>query len=161
LGQSGLFVENIRRLEKYELSFDLCVLDSQLPVAIALVKACPAVSFILDHCGCPQPKGKGFDLWSERIKEIAGFTNVACKISGLVGYTGHNDWSVEDVRLRLDWVVDSFGWDRLVFGSDWPVCTLSTCPEEWVNVVSSLTQDQSESNRRKLFSENAKRIYRF
>jgi len=159
LGESGLFAQNIRRLEQYRLSFDLCVLDHQLPVAISLVKACPAVSFILDHCGCPQPKGKGFDVWSERIEQIAGFTNVACKISGLVGYTGHNDWSVEDVRLRVDWVVHCFGWDRLVFGSDWPVCTLSTGPGEWVDVMCALIRVQSESNRRKLLSENAKRLY--
>jgi len=161
LAQSALFAESIRRLEQYRLSFDLRVLDHQLPVAIGLVKACPAVSFILDHCGCPQPKGKGFDVWSERIEQIAGFTNVACKISGLVGYTGHNDWSVEDVRLRVDWVVHCFGWDRLVFGSDWPVCTVSTCPREWVDVMCALTRDQSESNRRKLLAENAKRLYHF
>ena len=161
LGESGLFAKNIRRLEQYRLSFDLCLLDHQLPVAIGLAKACPAVSFILDHCGCPQPKGKGFVEWSERIEQIAGFTNVACKMSGLVGYTGHNDWSVEDVRRKVDCVIRCFGWDRLVFGSDWPVCTLSTCPREWVNVMCELTRDQPESNRRKLFSENAKRLYHF
>lgn len=159
LVESGLFVDNIRRLEKYGLSFDLCVLDRQLPVAIGLVKACPAVSFILDHCGCPQPKGKEFDVWSERIQEIADSANVGCKISGLVGYTGHDDWSVEDVRLRVDWVVRCFGWDRLVFGSDWPVCTLSTSPREWVDVMCALTREQSELNQRKLLSENAKRLY--
>jgi predicted TIM-barrel fold metal-dependent hydrolase len=161
LGESALFAENIRRLEQYRLSFDLCVLDHQLPVAIGLVKACPTVSFILDHCGCPQPKGKGFDVWSKRIEQIAGFTNVACKISGLVGYTGPNDWSVEDVRPRVDWVVRCFGWERLVFGSDWPVCTLSTSPREWVDVLCALTQDQPESNREKLFSKNAKQLYHF
>jgi predicted TIM-barrel fold metal-dependent hydrolase len=160
LGESALFAENVRRLEEYGLSFDLCVLDRQLRVAISLVKKCPRISFILDHCGCPQAKGKDFEVWSESIEKIAGFPNVACKISGLVGYTGHDDWSVEDVRLPVDWVVRCFGWDRLVFGSDWPVCTLSTCPKEWVDVMCALTRDQSESNRRKLFSGNAERLYR-
>jgi predicted TIM-barrel fold metal-dependent hydrolase len=160
MGTSALFAENIRSLEKYGLSFDLCMLDRQLPVAIGLVKACPRISFILDHCGCPQPKGKDFDLWSERIGQLAEFPNVACKISGLVGYTGHDDWAVQDVRLRVDWVVRCFGWDRLVFGSDWPVCTLATCPKEWVDVICAMTRDQSDLNRRKLFSENAERVYR-
>jgi predicted TIM-barrel fold metal-dependent hydrolase len=160
LAKSELFAENIRSLEEYGLTFDLCVLDHQLPVAIDLVKACPAVSFILDHCGCPQPKNKDFDAWSERIGQIASFSNVACKISGLVGYTGHDDWSVEDVRLKFEWVVRCFGWDRLVFGSDWPVCTLSTCPREWLDIMRALTRDQSEGNQRKLLSENAQRLYR-
>lgn len=160
LAKSALFAENIRRLKKYGLSFDLCVLDRQLPVAIELVKECPGISFILDHCGCPQPKGKDFDLWGDRIQQIAGFPNVACKISGLVGYTGHDDWSVEDIRLRVDWVVRCFGWDRLVFGSDWPVCTLSTCPKEWVDVMCTLTRDQSQLSRQGFFSENARRVYR-
>jgi predicted TIM-barrel fold metal-dependent hydrolase len=153
-------VNNVRRLEKHRLSFDICVLDHQLPSAIHLVRECPEIQFILDHCGCPQPKGKGFDVWSERIAEIASFPNVACKISGLVGYTGHDDWSIEDIRARVEWVVRCFGWDRLVFGSDWPVCTLSTSPKEWADVMRALTRSASEVERRKLFSENAKRIYR-
>jgi predicted TIM-barrel fold metal-dependent hydrolase len=160
LAESEVFAQNIRRLEKYGLSFDICVLDRQLPVAITVVKECPGISFILDHCGCPQAKGEGFDLWRERIEQIASFPNVACKISGLVGYTGHDDWSVEDVRQRVEWVLRCFGWERSMFGSDWPVCTLSTCPKEWVDVVCALTRDASETNRRKLFSENAERLYR-
>jgi predicted TIM-barrel fold metal-dependent hydrolase len=160
LADSPAFAKNVRRLEKYGLSFDICVLDSQLPSAIQLTRECPGIQFILDHSGCPQPKGKGFDVWSQRIAEIASFPNVVCKISGLVGYTGHHDWSIEDVRPRVQWVIQCFGWDRVMFGSDWPVCTLSSCPKEWTDVVRAITHGASEANCRKLFSDNAERVYR-
>lgn len=154
------FVENVKSLEETGLSFDLCVLARQLPQAINLVKQCPNVSFILNHCGNPDIKNRDYDAWREGIEEIAAFPNVACKVSGIVVNTDIENWTVEDLRPAVDHVIASFGWDRVMFGSDWPVCTLAATFKQWVLALMFLTKDAGEENQRKLFYENAERIYR-
>jgi predicted TIM-barrel fold metal-dependent hydrolase len=161
------FVENVKSLEDYGLSFDICVLARQLPQAINLVKQCPNVNFILDHCGNPNLRSDAgeeeFERWRERLQEIASFPNVVCKISGIVvnaDLTGPTRWSAEALRPTVEHVIASFGWDRVMFGSDWPVCTLAASFKQWVEALSLLTQDAAEENRRKLFYENATRVYR-
>jgi predicted TIM-barrel fold metal-dependent hydrolase len=160
LGRSASFIEGIRLLERYNLSFDLCVLARQLPVALHIVKSCPGVFFILDHCGIPRVKEQELDPWQEQIQQIASWPNVACKISGLVAYADPQHWTVADLRPYVTHVIDSFGWDRVMFGSDWPVCTLSASLEEWVTALDTITEDADEAFRQKLFSENARRVYR-
>jgi predicted TIM-barrel fold metal-dependent hydrolase len=160
LGQSRLFAENVRLLEIYGLSFDVCVLARQLPIAIRLVRQCPEVSFILDHCGVPQVKEHVLDPWRQHIRELSQFPNVVCKISGLVAYADPGNWGPEDLRPYVDHVIECFGWDRVVFGSDWPVCTLSGSLQKWVDTLIMLTRDAGEENQRKLFYENAARTYR-
>ena len=160
LGQSRVFIENVQRLQQYGLSYDICVLERQLPSVINLVKECPGVTFILDHCGGPQATSKVLDPWRARVREISQYPNVACKISGLVGYEGRDAWVLEDIRPCVEHVIHCFGWERVIFGSDWPVCTLSTNPKEWIESVSTLTRDHSEDNRLDLFSRNAEKFYR-
>ena len=160
LGQRPLFIDNVRLLEQYGLSFDICVLARQLPVALNLVQQCPGVSFVLDHCGVPQVKERVLDPWRKHIEEISIFPNVTCKVSGLVAYSDPQKWTPEDLRPFVDHVIECFGWDRVMFGSDWPVCTLSATYDQWVEALSQLTRDAGENNRRKLFQENAERIYR-
>ena len=160
LGQSQTFIGNVRSLSGYGLSFDICVLARQLPLAVRLVSRCPEVTFILDHCGVPQIREKILDPWRVNIREIAQFPNVFCKISGLVAYADPNNWTAEDLRPYIDHAIECFGWDRVMFGSDWPVCTLSASYEQWVEALSSLTRGAGETNQRKLFHENATRVYR-
>lgn len=160
VGQSPAFIENVKALSSYGLSFDICVLARQLPIAIHLVKQCPNVTFILDHCGVPQVKEKILDPWREHIRAISRFPNVYCKISGLVAYADPQNWTAEDLRPYVEHVIESFGWDRVMFGSDWPVCTLSATLKKWVETLSFLTENESPENRQKLFYENARRIYR-
>lgn len=160
LAQSPLFAEHVRRLERYGLSFDICVLARQLPIAINLVKVCPNISFILDHCGVPQVKEKRLDPWRAHIKEISGFPNVTCKISGLVAYADPVDWTSEDLRPYVGHVIECFGWNRVMFGSDWPVCTLSSTLKRWVESLQALTQSAGEKERAALFHDNAQRVYR-
>jgi predicted TIM-barrel fold metal-dependent hydrolase len=160
LGQSSLFAENIRRLEAYGLSFDICVLARQLPIAIGLVSKCPKVSFILDHCGVPQVKERVLDPWRQHILEVSKFPNVVCKVSGLVAYADPEKWTPEDLRPYVNHVIECFGWDRVMFGSDWPVCTLSARLQQWVETLTLLTRDASEEKQRKLFYKNAARVYR-
>jgi predicted TIM-barrel fold metal-dependent hydrolase len=160
LGQGKLFVENVARLATYGLSFDLCVLARQLPVALNLATRCPGVAFVLDHCGVPDVKGHALDPWRAHISELSRLPNVSCKISGLVAYAHPANWQSEDLRPFVDHVIASFGWDRVMFGSDWPVCNLTANYQRWVATLLSLTDAAGEANQRKLFHDNAIRIYR-
>ncbi len=160
------FVENVKSLEDYGLTFDICMLARQLPLAISLVKQCPNVNFILDHCGNPNLRSdagaKEFEKWRESLSEIAGFPNIACKVSGIVVNTDLTDpssWTAETLRPAVEHVIASFGWDRVMFGSDWPVCTLAASFKEWAETLMSLTRDAGEENQRKLFYSNAERVY--
>jgi predicted TIM-barrel fold metal-dependent hydrolase len=160
LAQGKMFVENVARLATYGLSFDLCVLARQLPVALHLASRCPDVAFVLDHCGVPDVKAHVLDPWRAHISGLSRLPNVSCKISGLVAYANPANWQSEDLRPFVDHVIESFGWDRVMFGSDWPVCNLTASYERWVATLLSLTQAAGEVNQRKLFHDNALRIYR-
>jgi len=160
LGQSETFIENVCSLSGYGLSFDICVLARQLPIAIRLVSQCPDVTFILDHCGVPQVRDKILDPWRSLIREIAKFPNVFCKISGLIAYADPNNWTAEDLRPYVHHAIECFGWDRVMFGSDWPVCTLSASYRQWVDVLLSLTRSAGAANQKKLFHDNAIQVYR-
>jgi predicted TIM-barrel fold metal-dependent hydrolase len=160
VGRTATFVKNVAALADYGLSFDICVLARQLPIAINLVSRCPDVNFILDHCGVPQVKEKIFDPWRAHLAEIAKVGNVYCKISGLVAYADPLCWTAEDLRPFVEYVIESFGWDRVLFGSDWPVCTLSASYREWVEALQVITRGAGEINRQKLFYDNAARVYR-
>ncbi len=160
LGQGETFIENVSSLAGYGLSFDICVLARQLPIAIRLVSQSPDVTFILDHCGVPQVRDKILDPWRSLIREIAKFPNVFCKISGLIAYADPNNWTAEDLRPYVDHAIECFGWDRVMFGSDWPVCTVSASYRQWVDVLLSLTRSAGAANQKKLFHDNAILVYR-
>ena len=160
LSDSPLFVDNVRALEEYGLSFDICVLARQLPRAIKLVEKCPGVSFILDHCGNPLVKEREMEPWRTHMKQVAGFENVVCKVSGIVVNADRSNWTPEDLRPYVDHVIESFGWDRVMFGSDWPVCTLAASYREWAEALLLLAESAGEANREKLFRQNASRVYR-
>lgn len=160
VSQSSTFIENINTLPSYNLSFDLCVLARQLPMAIDLVRRCPRVTFILDHCGVPPVKERVLDPWRGHLAEISKFPNVCCKISGLVAYANPENWTANDLRPFVEHTIECFGWERIIFGSDWPVCTQSATLKRWVETLSALTASASAAERKKLFYDNAARVYR-
>ena len=160
LAENPLFIENVKSLSEYDLSFDICVLSHQLPQAINLVRRCPNTSFILDHCGNPLIKERVMEPWRELIGEMAALPNVVCKISGLLTQAEPDNWSPEDLRPYVNQIIESFGWERVIFGSDWPVCTLAASLKQWVEALLLLTRDAGEENQQKLFYENARRVYR-
>ncbi len=160
VAQSSLFAENVRLLEAYGLSFEFCVRARQLPVAIRLVRDCPDVNFVLDHCGNPQVKEQVFDPWRQHILEVSKFPNVVCKVSGILANADLEKWTPEDVRPYVEHVIECFGWDRVMFGSDWPVCTLAASLRKWVETLKLLTNSAGEENQQKLFYKNAARVYR-
>ncbi|MBR0557346.1 amidohydrolase [Ciceribacter sp. L1K23] len=158
LSERQLFRENLKRLSRTGLTFDLCVLPHQIPKAVALVDLSPDVSFILDHCGVPDIKSGGFEAWKGPLAEIARRPNVTVKLSGLPAY-GATDWTLEDLKPYFADVVDSFGFDRMVWGSDWPVCTLGGGLSAWVGATHALLSGVSLADKEKVLSANAKRIW--
>jgi predicted TIM-barrel fold metal-dependent hydrolase len=159
VSQAPAFVPNLRLLEQYNLSFDLCVLARQLPLALRLSKECPGVQFILDHCGNPRIAENDLAKWRERIAEVAAHPNVVCKISGIITNASAN-WTAEELRPAVEHVIACFGWERVLFGSDWPVCTLNGNFKQWLAALLDLTKAAGMEKQRKLFQNNAERVYR-
>jgi len=160
LATEPVFVNNVGLLGRYGLSFDICVRAHQLPWAIELVRRCPEVQFILDHCGNPEIATGISSGWREGIAEMATLPNVVCKISGIVVNGDWQGWTIDDLRPAVEWVISCFGWDRVMFGSDWPVCTLASPLRRWVETLDLITAGASEENRQRLFIDNARRVYR-
>jgi predicted TIM-barrel fold metal-dependent hydrolase len=160
LSESALFRENIKRLAGTGLTFDLVVLPHQIPRAIALVDLAPDVQFVLDHCGVPDIKGDAEHPWREHMAEIARRPNVIGKISGVVAYADAGSWTVESLRPYVEHTIGSFGWDRVVWGSDWPVCTLGGGLATWVAATHALIAGASADERTKLLSGNARRMWK-
>lgn len=160
LSEGALFRENIKRLGGTGLTFDLVVLPHQIPKAIALADLAPDVQFVLDHCGVPDIKGKGEHPWREHMSEIARRPNVMAKISGVVAYADARSWTVETLRPYAEHTIAAFGWDRVVWGSDWPVCTLGGGLSTWVAATHALLSGCSASEREGLLSVNARKLWR-
>jgi len=108
----------------------------------------------------PQLKEKQLDPWRGYIREISGLPNVVSKVSGVVAYADHERWTPEDLRPFVEHVIECFGWNRVMFGSDWPVCTQAASLKQWVEALALITSDASETERKKLFHDNAERVYR-
>jgi predicted TIM-barrel fold metal-dependent hydrolase len=159
LSEDPLFRENIQKLGGTGLTFDLCVLPRQIDRAIALVDLAPDVQFILDHCGVPDIKAGALDEWRGKISDIAKRPNVTAKISGVVAYADTETWRVETLAPYVNHVIENFGWDRLVWGSDWPVCTLGGGLATWLAATHALLSGCSQEEKTKLFSGNARRIW--
>jgi len=160
LSQTPLFAENLRRLEAYEMAFDLCIrADQLLPVGKPLLEKCPKVQFVLDHCGNPAIAKGEFEPWRDAITELAKFPNLVCKVSGIIAYGGPNPTTAM-LRPYVEHVIQSFGWERVVWGSDHPVCTLTANLTKWVGITNELLADSSEDEKARLLRNNAKRIYR-
>jgi predicted TIM-barrel fold metal-dependent hydrolase len=160
LSESATFRANIKRLARTSWPFDLCVRPDQIDKATALADVAPSVQFVLDHCGVPAIKDRAEHPWRGRIAEIARRPNVAVKISGVVAYAEPEGWTVDDLRPYVEHAIESFGWDRVVWGSDWPVCTLTASLSTWVAAAQAITFGASTSERERLFSANARRIWR-
>jgi predicted TIM-barrel fold metal-dependent hydrolase len=159
LAQTPIFTENLRLLARVGRPFDLCLWPRHLPIAKHLAAACPDVQFILDHCGMPDIKNRDFEAWKHPIQDLARLPNIACKILGIIAYVDPTNWSINDLRPYVEHVISCFGWDRIVWGSDWPVCTLTAELGRWIAATFELLQGTSASERERLLSRNAERIY--
>jgi len=154
------FVEAVKLLPRYGLSFDICLIHPQMQDAIELVKRCPDTRFVLDHIGKPGIKAGAFDPWRADLKALAELPNVSCKISGVATEADHAAWTEEQLAPYIAHAIESFGFDRVMFGGDWPVSELAIRYAEWVAIVDRVVAGASEEEKRKLFRDNAIAFYR-
>jgi L-fuconolactonase len=154
------FLEVVQLLPKYGLSFDICIFHHQLPNTLELVWRCPEVSFVLDHIAKPGIKAGLLDPWRGYMREMAAQPNVVCKLSGVTTEADHARWTREQLRPYIDHVVDCFGFDRILYGGDWPVSELAAPYTSWLDVLDWATESCTAQEKRKLFSDNAIRVYR-
>ncbi len=154
------FIEGVRALPDFGLSFDICVKHHQLDNTIEFVRQCPEVQFILDHIGKPDIKDQLLDPWRTQLKTLSAMPNVWCKMSGLVTEADHDHWTKEQLKPYIDHVLECFGVERVMYGGDWPVACLATEYSRWVQTLAWATQDFSEEDLRRLFHDNAVAFYR-
>ncbi len=154
------FVRGVRLLEEYDLCFDICIYHVHLANTIEMVRQCPNVRFVLDHIGKPDIKHRVTVPWKQEIAHLAGMPNVWCKVSGMVTEADHENWTREDLRPYIDHVVDCFGFDRIMFGGDWPVARLACEYPVWVETLAWALEGCSEDEMRKVFHDNAIAFYR-
>ncbi len=156
------FVQGCRLLGELDLSFNLCMRPGELQDAVRLVDRCPQTRFILDHCGNMPVTSPDVVLrvqWEKGIQDLARRPNVSCKISGIV-VTAGPDWEPGDLQEVVDFCLYSFGEDRICFGGDWPVSALKASYSQWLDALKWIVRDRSPEFKRKLFHDNASRIYK-
>lgn len=154
------FIAGVRELSAFDYSFDLCVRHYQLPAIVELVRCCPEVRFVLDHCGKPAIRDRVLDPWREHIRQLAALPNAQCKISGLLTEAYLTDWRVPDLRPVVDHVIDRFGWSRVMLGSDWPVLRLASHHERWFEALDQVLAGVTSAARAPLYHANAEEFYR-
>jgi L-fuconolactonase len=141
------------------MSFDLCLRHGELLDGARLIDLCPGTRFILDHCGNPNVRAADRTQWERDIAEVARRKNVVVKISGILASVNPEHWTVEEIAPLINHTINVFGPDRVMFGGDWPVCTLAGTFKEWLEAVQSVVADRGEAERRKLFHDNAMTFY--
>lgn len=155
------FVTGVRILERASLPFDLCITASQLAEVTGLVDRCPDVLFVLDHCGKPEIARVAFDEWRHGIDALSQHQTVFCKLSGLFTEAGAGRCDADTLRPYVKHVIEAFGPRRVMYGSDWPVCTLAGRVEDWHAIVSDIVGGLcSRHERDEIFGGTAIRAYR-
>lgn len=153
------FLNGIKLLKNFDFTYDILIYPNQLKEAIEFVNKFPNQKFILDHCAKPYIRDQKINEWKIEIKEIAENEHVYCKISGLVTEAKWNEWKSEDLQSYLDVVFESFGTDKILFGSDWPVMLLSSTYSKWRKLIEEYMLQFSDEEKQKVFDANAIKFY--
>ena len=169
------FVQGIRALGKRDLLFDICIRPAELHDAVELCRQVPETTFVLDHCGNADPyvvnghrkiDSSSSDTtyvhskesWQKGIFKLGELENVYCKISGIVA-RAETDWNAQTLAPTVNTCLEAFGEDRVVFGGDWPVCTLGASLSQWIAALKEIVSTRPTVVQEKMFSINAKRLY--
>jgi len=152
-------IANVRKLGEFGVAYDLLSKTPELAGAVALVKACPDVQFIMDHISKPYIAKGAMEPWKSLMTELASFPNVVCKISGLVTEANWHDWKVQDFKPYTDHLLEIFTPQRLMFGSDWPVATLGGTYGQVITLAEQLTLGLSPSEGEHFWSKTAIHAY--
>lgn len=153
------FLDGIKLLKNFDFTYDILIYPNQLKEAIQFVNKFPNQKFVLDHCAKPCIRDQKINEWKIQIKEIAQNENVYCKVSGLVTEAKWNEWKTEDLHSYLDVVFESFGTDKILFGSDWPVMLLSSTYSKWKKLIEEYMLQFSDEEKQKVFDTNAVKFY--
>jgi L-fuconolactonase len=154
------FIHGVKLLAEFDFTFDLCIRHDQMSSVVELVKRIPQVTFVLDHFGKPDVRAKKREPWAKDLKALAGLPNVACKISGLTTEADWDNWCADDLKFYFEQALECFGFNRLLIGSDWPMATLATSYQRWLETVQQLFSFATQADRIQLFQTNAERVYR-
>jgi L-fuconolactonase len=154
------FRAGIRAVADYNYVFDLCIRAHQLPATTDLVRACPNVRFVLDHLGKPDIKAGQLDPWRSHLSDLAALPNVVCKLSGLVTEADHAAWSIHDLRPFVNHMINVFGPDRVLWGSDWPIVLHVSDYRRWCETTEALLGWLDPATRQRLLHDNAIKVYR-
>jgi L-fuconolactonase len=154
------FLRGVALLEEYDLAYDILIYPKHLPVAVEFVRKFPRQRLVLDHMAKTRIKEQAIHPWAEGIRELAVFPNVYCKMSGLVTEAHWKDWKLEDLAPYLEVALESFGPERLMIGSDWPVCTVAASYSRTVNAVVQYLSQLREDVRVKVLGANARKFYK-
>ena len=164
-----VFVRSVRLLGELNMSFDLCMRPAELGDGAKLAGLCPDTRLILDYCGNADPKAfikapaekpwHERESWKRDLAALARRPNVVCKISGIVVRAPNPRWTPDHLAPIVNHCLDEFGPDRVVFGSDWPVCTLTASLGDWVRALKVILRSRPVEMQRKLFHDNAQRLY--
>lgn len=141
------------------LVYDLVVLPHQLPACAKAAENHPGLTFVLDHLGKPPVADGHLEPWATAVRALAALPNTVCKLSGLVTEADRASWTTGDLRPYADTVLDAFGPGRLMFGSDWPVCTLAASYGQVVSLAEELTASLDPGERAQVFTGTATRVY--
>ena len=147
-------------MPEFGLSFDICIVHYQLANTIKMVAQCPDLQFILDHIGKPDIRNGLMDPWRAEIRTLSRFPNVCCKISGLVTEADHQRWTREQLGPYIHHVIECFGFDRVMYGGDWPVAAQAADYPRWVETLEWALEGCTDEELKKLFHDNALAFYR-
>ena len=157
--QAQTFINNVKKIGKVGKPFDICYLPTQLSIAYDFAKNCDETNLVLNHCGVPSIATGEIDQWGKDIKKLSELPNVTCKLSGLMAYCAPGTSSKETIKPYVDNVLECFGPNKIVWGSDWPVVNLGKGIQEWIKVTNQILAELSADEATKIASLNAERIY--
>jgi L-fuconolactonase len=154
------FRNGIASLAAFDFTYDILIFHRQLPAAIDLVNRFPEQKFVIDHIAKPDIKSGNISSWEKNIKEIAKAENLSCKISGMVTEADWNKWQPADLKPYLDVIFENFSTDKLMFGSDWPVCNVAANYATIVKTLEDYIAQLPVQEQHKIWHENAKTFYK-
>ena len=153
------FIKGIRMLEKYGYTYDILIYKDQLKYIRKFISAYNDQRFVLDHLAKPDIKNKEIMEWKKDMLKLREFPNLYCKLSGFVTEADWHDWKPQDFKDYFDIVVDVFGIDRILFGSDWPVCLLAASYKQVLQILKDYFSGYSKDEQQKIFGSNAISFY--
>ena len=153
------FMHGISKLQRFGFTYDILIFPDQLQYVPELVQAFPNQKFVIDHIAKPTIKEQKIPDWKKDIQALAGYENLYCKISGMVTEANWKDWEQKDFTPYLDTVVETFGTNRIMFGSDWPVCLVAASYQQMLAIVTNYFSSFTANEQTKFFGLNAIEFY--